>query len=66
MTLSDEAWVEAVQNERRLPMLASTRRKECPGVRQSVQFEVEGEPLTLQFGGATSAASISRCCRSTR
>jgi hypothetical protein len=53
VTLSGEAWIDAVQNERRLPMLASTRRNDCPGVRQSVQFEVDSVPLTLQFGGAT-------------
>jgi hypothetical protein len=41
-----------VQNDRRLPMLASTSRNDCPGVRQSVQFEVDSVPLTLQFGGA--------------
>ena len=34
-------------------MLASTGRGDCPGVRQSVQVEVESEPLTLQIGGAT-------------
>ena len=53
VTLSGEAWIDAVQNERRLPMLASTGRNDCPGVRQSVQFEVDSVPLTLQFGGAT-------------
>ena len=52
ITLSDEAWVDALQNKRRLPMLASTSRGECPAVRQSLQFEVESEPLTLQIGGA--------------
>ena len=53
VTLSGEAWIDAVQNERRLPMLASTGRNDCPGIRQSVQFEVDSVPLTLQFGGAT-------------
>ena len=48
-----EAWIDAVQNDRRLPMLAPTARNDCPGVRQSVQFEVDSVPLTLQFGGAT-------------
>jgi hypothetical protein len=33
-------------------MLASTSRNDCPGIRQSVQFEVASVPLTLQFGGA--------------
>ena len=52
VTLSGEAWIDALQNERRLPMLASTSRNDCPGIRQSVQFEVDSLPLTLQFGGA--------------
>ena len=53
VTLSGDAWIDAVQNDRRLQMLASTSRNDCPGVRQSVQFEVDSVPLTLQFGGAT-------------
>jgi hypothetical protein len=52
VTLSADAWIDAVQNDRRLPMLASTSRNDCPGIRQSVQFEVASVPLTLQFGGA--------------
>jgi hypothetical protein len=52
ITLSGDAWVDAVQNDKRLPMLASTSRDDCPGIRMSVQFEVKSVPLTLQFGGA--------------
>lgn len=52
VTLSDEAWVDAIQNDRRLTALASTARTDCPAVRLSVQFDVESVPLTLQFGGA--------------
>jgi hypothetical protein len=52
ITLSADAWIDAVQNDRRLPMLASTSRTDCPGIRQSVQVEVASQPLTLQFGGA--------------
>ncbi len=53
VTLSGEGWLDALQNERRLPVLASTSRGDCPGVRQSVQFEVDSLPLTLQIGGAS-------------
>ena len=53
VTLSGEGWIDALQNERRLPVLASTSRTDCPGVRQSVQFEVDSLPLTLQISGAT-------------
>ncbi len=52
VTLSGDAWVDAVQNEKRLPMLAATSRDDCPGIRMSVQFEIRSLPLTLQFGGA--------------
>jgi hypothetical protein len=53
VTLSADAWIDAVQNDRRLTPLATTSRTDCPGIRQSVQYEVEGVPLTLQFGGAS-------------
>jgi hypothetical protein len=52
ITLSGDAWIDAVQNDKRLPMLASTSRDDCPGIRMSVQLEVKSVPLTLQFGGA--------------
>ena len=52
ITLSGYAWVDAVQNDKRLPILASTSRDDCPGIRQSLQFETQSQPLTLQFGGA--------------
>ena len=52
ITLSGDAWVDAVQNDKRLPMQASTSRDDCPGIRMSVQFDVQSVPLTLQFGGA--------------
>jgi len=52
VTLSGDAWIDAVQNDKRLPMVASTVRDDCPGIRMSVQFEIESVPLTLQFGGA--------------
>ena len=52
--LSGDAWIDAVQDDRRLPILASTRRWDCPRIRLSVQLEIaESGPLTLQFGGAS-------------
>jgi len=52
ITLSGDAWIDAVQNDKRLPMRASTSRDDCPGIRMSVQFDIQSVPLTLQFGGA--------------
>ncbi|MBN9516148.1 MAG: hypothetical protein J0H97_22285 [Alphaproteobacteria bacterium] len=52
VTLTDDAWIDVVQDERRLPVLASVRRTDCPGIRFSLQVELDSKPLTLQFGGA--------------
>jgi len=52
IALSDDAWVEAIQENKRLVVSASTRPRECRGVRRSVDVDVEGDPLTLQLGGA--------------
>jgi hypothetical protein len=54
---SEEAWIDVVQDNVRLPLLSSRRVTDCPGTRQSVQVEVKGEPLTLQIGG-TAAENI--------
>jgi hypothetical protein len=53
VTLSADVWVDAVQNERRLAAVAASSRPDCPGIRQSIQFDIESQPLTLQFGGAS-------------
>ena len=52
IALSEEAWVEAIQENVRLPLGPSRRTTECRGIRRSVEVEVKGEPLTLQLGGA--------------
>ncbi|MFI5001375.1 MAG: hypothetical protein ACHQK9_15970 [Reyranellales bacterium] len=53
IALSEEAWVDAVQDNARLPLLAPSQVvKECPGVLRSVEVELKGEPTTLQVGGA--------------
>lgn len=57
IVLSEPAWVDLVQERRRLPILSSDHATNCPGTRNSVQAEVKGEPLTLQIGG-TAASRI--------
>jgi len=52
IALSEEAWVEAIQENVRLAVRAADRGQECRGVRRSLEVEVRGEPLTLQVGGA--------------
>jgi hypothetical protein len=51
--LSEEVWIEAVQEGGRLPVVAFSRNSECPGVRQTVQFDTSGEPITIQVSGAS-------------
>jgi hypothetical protein len=55
IVLSEQAWVDVVQEHVRLPLISVRRVSDCPGTRQSVQVDVKGEPLTLQFGGATAS-----------
>ena len=52
VALSDAAWIEAVQDDRRLPVFAEAHGSSCPNVRQSLEIAVESRPLTLQIGGA--------------
>jgi hypothetical protein len=53
IALSEDAWIEAIQDNKRLAIQASTRPKECRGVRRSFDLDIRGEPLTLQIGGAS-------------
>jgi hypothetical protein len=53
ITLSADVWLDAVQNDRRLTPVAMTSRSDCPSIRQSIQFDVQSQPLTLQFSGAS-------------
>jgi hypothetical protein len=50
--LSEEAWVDAIQEHARLPVRGLSRSRACPGVRQTVQFDVSGEPLTIEISRA--------------
>ncbi len=52
IALSEDAWVEAIQDDKRLVTFASKRSKECRGVHHSVDVDVQSDPLTLQIGGA--------------
>jgi hypothetical protein len=53
VTLSDEAWVDLVQDGRYARSVGSTGRSDCPGVRKSVRFEVTAAPFVLQLSGVT-------------
>jgi len=51
VVMSENAWLDAVQDNTRLPILSVRSSTGCPGTRQSMQIEVKSKPLTLQFGG---------------
>jgi len=53
ITLSDEAWVDVVQNGGYAKSIGSSGRGDCPGLRKSVRFDVASSPIVLQISGAS-------------
>lgn len=53
VTLSDEAWVDVVQNGGYARSIGSTGRSDCLGLRKSVRFDVASNPIVLQISGAS-------------
>jgi hypothetical protein len=53
ITLSDEAWVDVVQNGGYAKSIGSSSRSDCPGLRKSIRFEVGSGPIVLQISGAS-------------
>ena len=53
VALSEDAWVDAIEVDRRLTVTGYLAAAHCPGVRRSLQVETDGQPLTLLIGGAT-------------
>lgn len=51
ITLSDEAWLDVVQDGRYARSVGSTGRGDCPGLRKSVRLELNPTPFVLQFSG---------------
>lgn len=56
ITLSDEAWIDVVQDGRYARSVGNTGRSDCPGVRKSVRFELSVAPFVVQVSGATANA----------
>ncbi|HMN73567.1 MAG TPA: hypothetical protein PKA55_17030 [Rhodoblastus sp.] len=52
VTLSDEAWLDVIQDGRRLKSIAFSGRRGCPGMRKSVRFQLQAAPATIQISGA--------------
>jgi hypothetical protein len=56
VTLSDEAWIDVVQDGRYARSVGSSGRHDCPGMRKSVRLELEATRFVLQLSGAASDA----------
>ncbi|WP_374546360.1 hypothetical protein [Rhodoblastus sp.] len=52
LTLSDAAWVDAIQDGAALKPLAFSGARDCPHVRKTLKFQLSDKPLTLQISGA--------------
>ncbi|OCK58845.1 hypothetical protein [Bradyrhizobium sp. LMTR 3] len=62
VTLSDEAWIDVIQNGRYARSVGSTGRSDCPGMRKSVRLDLDASPVVLQVSGVaeeTIAVAIS-------
>jgi len=54
VTLSDEAWIDVVQDGRYARSVGSTGRGDCPGLRKSVRLDLIAVPFVLQVSGVPS------------
>jgi len=52
ITLSDEAWIDVVQNGASVKSSGFSGQKTCPGVRKSVRFDLAAGPATVQISNA--------------
>ena len=58
VTLSEEAWIDVVQDGRYARSVGSTGRSDCPGLRKSVRLDLAAAPFMLQLSGVTSASVV--------
>jgi hypothetical protein len=56
ITLSDDAWIDVIQNGRYARSVGSTGRSDCPGVRKSVRLDLDASPIMLQLSGVAPEA----------
>ena len=52
ITLSDEAWIDVIQDGKEVRSSAFTGDKDCPNVRKSVRFSFAPGDATIQISGA--------------
>jgi hypothetical protein len=58
VTLSDEAWIDIVQDGRYARSVGNTGRSDCRGLRKSLRLELGATPFTLQVSGVPSDAIV--------
>jgi hypothetical protein len=51
VTLSDEAWIDVVQDGHYAHSTAFSGRHDCPGMRKSVRFELSASAFVVQISG---------------
>ena len=56
ITLSDEAWIDVVQNGAGVKSSDFSGQKNCPGVRKSVRFDLAAAPATVQISNSAKAS----------
>ena len=52
ITLSEDAWLDVVQNDAILRSAAFSGKQGCAGMRKSVRFELAQAPAVVQISGA--------------
>ena len=52
VTLSDEAWIDVLQNGKEVRSSGFSAQQDCPGVHKSVRFALQPGPATVQISGA--------------
>lgn len=55
VTLSEDAWVDVIQDGRYARSAGNTGRRDCPHVRKSLRFHLDQSPVVLQLSGAKSS-----------
>lgn len=64
VTLSEEAWIDIVQDGRYARSIGSTGRSDCSGLRKSVRFELSATPFVVQLSGVAAQTIIVAISRS--